>query len=188
MPCAYIVYGWMGTFFAFQLLPTELRIAIWEFCAPPRRVLQKDNRSGRWHVLPSDTATPPLLHACHESRGVWIKRYHAVHGRISDFPFVSYDHDIFLVPSLPLQRDYFDEFDVSRIANIGWTYNFLRSGSALTACQQILPSLQCFSIVVTGTCCRPNQLIWLPMKRKRAASAVHVAYLIYQPQLARLAI
>lgn len=172
----------MGTFHSFMLLPTELRIAIWEFYTPPLRVLQKDDDSGRWQVLPSATTVPPLLHACRESRSIWMRRYHAVHRLSPGIPFVSYDHDVFLISSLTLQRSYFDGFDMSRITNIGWTNNFLRASSSLKRCQQNLPRLRCFSIVVTNKYRQPNRLMWLPMKHtKRTSSPFHIAYIIYKP-------
>ncbi|KAM7198421.1 hypothetical protein V8F20_006182 [Naviculisporaceae sp. PSN 640] len=121
-------------FTVFPRLPAELRLMIWEFVPQPRRlvgpVFRHQDGSIRFVALPRDrrannqttvdaVAIFPPLHACRESRAVWLRRYERIPSRYLtgklryqdddfpstvlnysirfDVPFVSYEADIFTV-------------------------------------------------------------------------------------------
>lgn len=70
------------TFHSFPLLPTELRIEIWSRARKnrsPAMIPLVLSDPGRWlgqpHIYTSPLRTPPLLHACHESRNLFLDHY-----------------------------------------------------------------------------------------------------------------
>ena len=162
-------------FTVFSNLPFELRLMIWErvpqprrlvgqvacpncYGSAPQRTLPASKRQacqalhGDWNLrfvaLPRNQAVFPPLHACRESRAVWLRRYCATPRYITgnlldgveasaysqrfDVPFVSYEADIFtvfrpldwigLVPDVPDgPHAWFDPFiglDRSRIRHV----------------------------------------------------------------------
>lgn len=68
-------------FHIFSRLPTELRLMVWELCGSNRLFLfvpdedRDEPHSFVWTVHPRNHEIPPLLHACRESRAVWLPRF-----------------------------------------------------------------------------------------------------------------
>ncbi|KAK0652744.1 hypothetical protein B0T16DRAFT_443896 [Cercophora newfieldiana] len=128
-------------------LPTELCLMIWERVPQPRRLVgiisnPSKRPSNTFIAQPRHLQAPfPPLHACRESRAVWLRRYSATpqhltgtRGGISlrfEVPFVDYDADIFTLfrplphPDVPPDSDddesLFDPFaglNRARIRNV----------------------------------------------------------------------
>lgn len=173
----------MEKFLAFQLLPFELRTAIWTLFPPSNRILKREYGSERWRIIPHVLTVPPLLHTCHESRMAWIKKYHMLDHGASGVQFVSYDHDVLLVPSLTPQPNYFGVFFVSRIRHIGWTNAFLHSDLDLEPCYKLLPSFQSFSLVLESKYpTNTGALTWIEIRNTSSASgAAQIFYLLVNP-------
>ncbi|KAK3393923.1 hypothetical protein B0H63DRAFT_531847 [Podospora didyma] len=131
----------LDTFPRFRRLAVELRLLIWEAVEQPTRLIGQlpfyRAKNGKWEacaeMLPgcslryvvqprSAAAIFAPLHACHESRQVWLRRYHRLPGGVVPLlkfsilnddptthcipsgidlclsvPFVNYDKDIFII-------------------------------------------------------------------------------------------
>ncbi|PWY92138.1 hypothetical protein BO70DRAFT_424888 [Aspergillus heteromorphus CBS 117.55] len=169
-------------FTRFLELPAELRLMIWERVPQPTRIVGllarfKRPYQGRgrppiypkmnYIIHPRTEAIFPPLHACQESRTVWLRRYYQpprstrieVHDKSHTInfktPFISYETDIFTIfdgfntyhenTRFPV----FSGLDTSRIEHIG-IHNILnRAGHHLVRMPPLheLPSLRKVSML-----------------------------------------
>ncbi|RDW88392.1 hypothetical protein BP6252_00424 [Coleophoma cylindrospora] len=194
-------------FTIFSELPIELRLKIWESVPQPERIieqlpcshyrdapqgLQNEIRGVRqrcaahgradWHLRcvgnsKHDAIFPPL-HACRQSRAVWLPRYFSppryldlpcdntqqyvdsegvkIHRLLFDVPFVSYEKDVFAVLDtlssfLGFDVDPFLGFDRQLIQNVAISENAWYVVQAMAAVKpQSLPRLQTVSVLVLG--------------------------------------
>jgi hypothetical protein len=76
----------LDIFHSFSRLPPELREMIWKFVMPPRLITWRNDRP------------PAVLHACHESRRIWLKKHKIEHWRTHIFDheslFIDHNADI----------------------------------------------------------------------------------------------
>src|SRR5437868_3062690 len=96
----------MDTFESFTNLPSELRIKIWKFGFPePRVVPVRFNRASQQYT--STSAPPALVHACSQSRSIFLETYTKLilSPRYTSTVFIDFAHDTIFFDNLDCSPD-----------------------------------------------------------------------------------
>lgn len=93
-------------FTLFSSLPSELRIKIWKYLVPGPRVVPV-RYNFRTSQYTSTSAPPALLHACHESRTIFLSSHNklTLSPKYPSTVFVDFKHDTIFFDSLDCSPD-----------------------------------------------------------------------------------
>lgn len=94
----------LESFTCFPQLPRELQLTIWEKALPGPRLIPVENSGSGYRIKPGTHPLPSsILHTCHISREVALKRYKvAATGQRTGFIYLDFETDVlFFDPDWP---------------------------------------------------------------------------------------